>query len=260
MTVRVPPSSDKGHPAPLLIVLHGYTGSGSGQEAYFGVQHEAERRGFVTAYPDGTVDSRGNRFWNATDACCNFDRSNIDDVGYIDGVITAIEGAVTVDPQRIYVVGHSNGGFMSYRLACTRADRIAAIVSLAGATFATSADCRPTNPVAVLQIHGTADDTIAFTGGSIEGNAYPGAEETVATWARYDGCADAASSVAQRVDVDAGLNDAGQPAETTVKRWSGCKPGGAVELWTIPGGSHVPTISNAFGAAVFDFLEAHPKP
>ena len=54
-------------------------------------------------------------------------------------MITAIEGAVTVDPQRIYVVGHSNGGFMSYRLACTRADRIAAIVSLAGATFATSA-------------------------------------------------------------------------------------------------------------------------
>ena len=260
VTVRVPQSYDKTRPAPLLIVLHGYTGSGSGQEAYFGIQHEAEQRGFVTAYPDGTMDSRGDRFWNATDACCNFDRSDVDDVGYLDGLITAIEGVVTINPHRIYVVGHSNGGFMSYRLACTHADQIAAIVSLAGATFASSADCSPTNPVAVLQIHGTADDTIAFTGGSIEGNPYPGAEESAATWAAYDGCAVAASSIDQRVDVDADLNDAGQPAETTVKRWTGCKPGGAVELWTIPGGSHVPTISSAFGAAVLDFLEAHPKP
>ena len=66
---------------------------------------------------------------------------------------------MNVDPYRIYVAGHSNGGFMSYRLACTHADRIAAIVSLAGATFDTPADCSPTEPVAVLQIHGTADDT-----------------------------------------------------------------------------------------------------
>ena len=260
VTVRVPPSLDKTRPAPLLIVLHGYTGSGSGQEEYFGLQREAEQRGFVTAYPDGTKDSRGDRFWNATDACCNFDRSDIDDVGYLDGLITAIEAAVAVDPQRIYVVGHSNGGFMSYRLACTHADRIAAIVSLAGATFAKSSDCRPANPVAVLQIHGTADDTIAFTGGSIEGHPYPAAEESVATWATYDGCAAVPSSVDQQVDVDADLTDAGQPAETTVKRWTGCKPGGAVELWTIPGGGHVPTISSAFGGAVLDFLEAHPKP
>jgi polyhydroxybutyrate depolymerase len=260
VTVRVPPSSDRTQPAPLLIVLHGYTGSGSGQEAYFHLQHEAEQRGFVTAYPDGTKDSRGDRFWNATDACCNFDRRDMDDVGYLDGLITAIEAKVTVDPHRIYVAGHSNGGFMSYRLACTHADRIAAIVSLAGATFAKPADCRPSDPVAVLQIHGTADDTIAFKGGSIDGNAYPGAEETGATWARYDGCAAAASPLDQRFDLDADLRDAGQPAETTVKRWTGCKPGGAVELWTIPGGSHVPAISSAFGAAVLDFLEAHPKP
>jgi polyhydroxybutyrate depolymerase len=260
VTVHVPPSYDRSRPAPLLIVLHGYTGSGLGQETYFGLQREAELRGFVTAYPDGTVDSNGGRFWNATDACCNFDRADVDDVAYLDGVITAVQAAVTVDPHRISFAGHSNGGFMSYRMACARADRIAAIVSLAGATLAKSADCRPSDPVAVLQIHGTADDTIAFAGGTIDGFPYPGAEETVATWASYDGCAAAASSVDQRVDVDAELQDAGQPAETTVKRWTGCKPGGAVELWTIPGGGHVPAISSAFGAAVLDFLEAHPKP
>jgi polyhydroxybutyrate depolymerase len=260
VAVRVPPSYEETRPAPLLIVLHGFTGSGSGQETYFGLQHEADDRGFVTAYPDGTVDSRGNRFWNASDACCNFDHIDIDDAAYLDGLVSAIQAAVTIDPHRIYFAGHSNGGFMSYRMACAHAERIAAIVSLAGATLAQSADCRPSEPVAVLQIHGTADDTIAFTGGTIEGVPYPGAEETVATWATYDGCAAGPSLVDDRVDVDAGLSDAGRPAEATVERWTGCKPGGAVELWTIPDGSHVPALSSAFGAAVLGFLEAHPKP
>jgi len=260
VTVQVPPSYDKAQPAPLLIVLHGFTGSGAGMEEYFRVQREAERRGFVTAYPDGTRDRDGNRFWNATDACCNFDRIAIDDAAYLDGVIGSIEAAVAIDPHRVYVAGHSNGGFMSYRLACTHADRIAAIVSLAGATLAMSTDCQPSKPVAILQIHGTADDTIAFAGGSINGAHYPGAQETVATWAGYDGCAAGPTHVDERVDVDADLQDAGQPAEATVTRWTGCRPGGAVELWTIPGGSHVPAISGAFGAAVLDFLEAHPKP
>ena len=260
VTIRVPPSYDAARPAPLLIVLHGYTGSGSGQEAYFDIQDEAEQRGFVTAYPDGTADSRGDRFWNATDACCNFDRVDVDDVGYLEDLITAIEAAVTIDPDRIYVAGHSNGGFMSYRLACTHADRIAAIVSLAGATLSKSADCRPSEAVAVVQIHGSADDTISFTGGSIDGFPYPGAEETVATWAGYDGCAADPALIDERVDIDADLQNAGQSGETTIRRWTGCKPGGAVELWTIPGGGHVPNISNGFGAAMLDFLEAHPKP
>jgi polyhydroxybutyrate depolymerase len=263
--VRVPRSYDKTRLAPLLIVLHGYGSSGSNYETYLHLQQEAERRGFLTVYPNGTPDSQGNEFWNATDACCDFDRRGIDDVGYLDGLITAINGALAVDPQRIYVVGHSNGAFMTYRMACADADRIAAIVSLAGATFAKSTDCRPTSPVAVAQIHGTADDTVSFSGGRLEGfssilSAYPGAEKTAATWARYDGCAAAAPSADQRIDVDADLADGGPPAETTVKRWSGCKPGGAVELWTIPGGNHEPRLSNDFPAAVLDFLEAHPKP
>ncbi len=169
MKVRVPPSYEKSQPAPLLIVLHGYGSSGASHEAYFHLQQEAERRGFLTAYPNGTPDSVGNQFWNATDACCDFHRTGVDHVGYLDDVITAIEAAVAVDPQRIYLVGHSNGGFMSFRMACADADRIAAIVSLAGATFANTADCRPTEPVAVLDIHGTADDTVTFTGGTLDG-------------------------------------------------------------------------------------------
>lgn len=267
VTVHVPAAYDPGKPAPLLILLHGYGGSGQEEDAYLHLGAMAAQRGFLFADPDGTTDSTGSRFWSATDACCDFDRTGVVDVSYLAGVITAIQGSLAVDPKRIDLVGHSNGGFMSYRMACVHADLIAAIVSLAGATFANPADCAPSAPVAVLQIHGTADDVIAYMGGTISGlgsgrsmSSYPGAETDVATWARYDGCGATPSVADEHVDVDKDLSGAGGPAEASVTRSTGCKPGGAAELWTVPGGSHDPNISESFPAAVLDFLEAHPKP
>jgi polyhydroxybutyrate depolymerase len=93
----------------------------------------------------------GARFWNATDACCDVDASGVDDSSYLAGLINEIGSHVAVDPRRVFVVGHSNGAFMSYRMACDHADTIAAIVSLAGAPPADPAACRPTEPVAILR-------------------------------------------------------------------------------------------------------------
>jgi polyhydroxybutyrate depolymerase len=266
VTVQVPAGYDPDRPAPLLIVLHGYGSSGQDHDAYFHLGQTAEQRGFLYAYPDGTFDGGGNRFWNATDACCDFDHTGVADAAYLADVITEIRGSFAVDPKRVYLIGHSNGGFMSYAMACAHADLIAAMVSLAGATFANPAKCAPTVPVAVLEIHGTADDTILFKGGTIKGlgsgrsmASYPGAETSVATWAKYDGCA-TSSVVDEHVDVDADLGGADAPAEASVTRWTGCRPGGAVELWTMPGGGHAPNISDSFPLFVLDFVEAHPKP
>jgi polyhydroxybutyrate depolymerase len=266
VTVHVPPGYDPGRPAPLLILLHGYGSSGLEEEAYLHLGDGAAQRGFLFAAPDGTKDTTGRRFWSATDACCDFDRTGVNDVAYLDRIITEIEGKLAVDPKRIDVAGHSNGGFMSYRMACAHGDRIAALASLAGQTFANPADCAPSAPVAVLHIHGTADDTVHYEGGTLEGigsgplmSSYPGAEATVAAWATYDGCSTTPETPAKRVDVDADIGNGGSPDEASVTRWSGCRPGGTVELWTIPGGGHDPNISAAFPDAVLDFLTAHPK-
>ena len=273
VTVHVPPGYDLRHPAPLLIALHHYGGSGAEQETYFNLGELAKQRGYLYALPDGTFNSSGVRFWNATDACCDFDRSGVDDVGYLARVIKEIRASFAVDPKRIDLIGHSNGGFMVYAMACAHADEIAAIISLAGATFGTLAKCVPSIPVAVLQIHGTADDQVAFDGGTVQPGqvqglgsaqaqtmaAYPGAESTVAAWATYDGCA-SKKVLDQRLDIDADLSYAGAPAETSVTRWTGCRPGGAVELWTMAGGGHVPTLSVSFPGAAMDYFEAHPKP
>ena len=259
----MPASYDASRPAPLLILLHGYTGSGEEIDANFGVAAAANERGIVYATPDGTKDSDGNRFWNATDACCNFDRSSVDDVAYLSSVISDIQGELAIDPKRIAVVGHSNGGFMSYRMACERSDLVAAIVSLAGATFADPADCKPREPVSVAQVHGTVDEVIHFNGGvpltDVTG-PYPGAETTAATWANYDGCGAEPSVLSAKIDVVADGSDGADPAETSVQEWSGCEAGATVQLWTIPNGSHTPALTPAFADAVIRFLVEHPKP
>src|SRR5262245_36100441 len=84
--LNVPASYDPAKPAPLVILLHGYTASGARQEAYLKFTPESERRGFLYAYPDGLIDSRNNRYWNATDACCDLDESKVDDSAYLSAV------------------------------------------------------------------------------------------------------------------------------------------------------------------------------
>ena len=144
VTVHVPPSYDPDVPMPLVMLLHGLNPwGGQGLEDYWQFTPLADQFGFLYLYPDGTVDSGGNRFWNATDACCDFDGTGVDDSGYLRDLMDEIELQLNVDPRRVYVGGHSNGGFMSYRMACDHAETIAAIMSLAGATFYDPANCTP---------------------------------------------------------------------------------------------------------------------
>lgn len=240
---------------PLVVLLHGYGASAGAQDLLFGLGREAGRLGYLLALPDGTVDSTGKRFWNATDACCDQGKTGVDDVAYLDAVITDMAARFRIDRRRVFLVGHSNGGFMSYRMACDRSPRIAAIVSLAGANFADPARCRPSEPVAVLQVHGDQDSTVPYQGGSSGMRTIPSARQSAEHFAKAAGCA--ASPVSDSpIDVDSDL--AG--SETTVQRWPGCPRGGA-ELWTIGGGGHVPQLQRpGWAEQVWTWLSAHAKP
>ncbi len=255
--LKIPQGYDGGTPAPLVVLLHGYGSTGQGQDSYFGLSALADDRKFLLATPDGTVDGSGRRFWNATDACCNFGNSTVDDVAYLNLVIDDVQRRHPVDPKRIFVIGHSNGGFMAYRLACEASPRIAGIVSLAGAMWKDGARCQPTQKVAILQVHGTHDATIRYDGGAIfaGGAEHPGAVETVSAWASRDGCGATLQSGGASLDLVTSLPG----KETRVERFSGCD-GGAVELWTIEGGSHIPAFGTSWASAIYGFLTAHPKP
>src|SRR5262249_9298088 len=154
--------------------------------------------------------------------------TGVDDSAYLSSLIDEIKARYTVDPKRVYFVGHSNGGFMSYRMACDHADQIAAIGSLAGAMWADTSKCKPSQPVSVLEIHGTADADVLYNGSV--GGKYPDAVTTVEDWATLDGCSLMPDNSAPPLDLDSSL----MGAETTVQRYTqGCKAGGAAELWSI---------------------------
>jgi polyhydroxybutyrate depolymerase len=254
-TLVVPSTYQSGTPAPLLIALHGYTAEAPYADSYFALGKVADEKGILAVYPSGSKDSNGFLYWNATPACCNFDSSAVDDEAYLLNIIDSVSKEYSVDPARIYIVGHSNGGFMAHHMACKQSDRIAAIVSLAGSTYSNTRSCQPTSPVSVLQIHGSKDAVISYTGGYLFGNAYPSARKTIDIWGKINECGKKPARVLPRLDLDRKLSG----AETTVLRYKGCKAGTTSELWTIDKGVHSPELSATFAENVINFLLTHPK-
>jgi polyhydroxybutyrate depolymerase len=267
--LRVPAGYDRSSPTPLVIMLHGYGVPPAAQENYFQFAAVADEQMFLYAYPGGTVDPTNARFWNADDACCNFFGSDVDDVGYLRAVIDDASAKNNVDPKRIFVVGHSNGAFMSHRLACDLSERIAAIASLAGAVWNDGSKCNPSGPVSVLDVHGDADGAALYGGGAIPAGLiapgtppvtqppYPSQAQTMALWAAKNGCTGALAPNGVTLDLDAAL--AG--AETSESAYTGCPPGIGLELWTIRGGGHVPILAQPnVPQSIYTFFKAHPKP
>lgn len=257
--VFVPPSYRDGTPAPVVLMLHAFGVNGALEELFFRLEPWARSVGFLYLAPDGTPNGGGRTYWNATDACCapqlaDGKPTEPDDEAYLMGLLDELRSKYSVDPKRVYLVGHSNGAFMAHRLACTHADRFAAVVSVAGATFADPAKCPATSPVSVLQIHGTADATIKYGGGAFFGHPYPSARATAERWATIDACAPKPIESAP-LDVDGSIDG----AETAVLRWGGCQANTTVELWTIEGGAHVPLPTTELARRMVEFLFAHPK-
>jgi polyhydroxybutyrate depolymerase len=252
--LKAPVPLTEGKRYPLYLVLHGFGATGFVQSAYFGVTGiPAADQGFVIA-PDGTPNGTGKQFWNADAECCDFENQNPDDVAYLGTILDDIlDSDWPVDPARVYVLGHSNGGFMAYRMACDRADVIAAIGSLAGLASSTPATCQPARGVHVLQMHGTADAVVPYaTGGSGIGTV--GAEGSVTQWGTHNGCA-TTRTMGAPLDIDTAV--AG--VETQRFTVDGCPADGSVELWKMEGSSHIPTFGPSFTQTLLQWFNDHPR-
>jgi polyhydroxybutyrate depolymerase len=251
-SVDLPNGYSADNPAPLLLDLHGFMGDGLSQQRFSRLSNVARENGFVYAAPDGLRNSNGDQFWNASKACCNFDRTDIDDAAFLKSLIDEISEKVSIDPKRIYIFGHSNGAFMSYKFACTYPDTVAAIVGVAGAMDSVGNDCAISSPVSVLEIHGTADTVIGFTGGAIAGNSYTSVAQTLDIWRKLDKCV-GAPMAKENTDIDESLDG----AETKVFE-SNCT-NSTVTSWQIVDGAHGPAFSSTFPKAIIDWLLANPK-
>jgi len=242
----------EGERLPLLVFLHGY--GDTGKEAFdalalrdFGRRHHV----FVLA-PEGTPDSHGRQFWNAGGGCCDFDRSGIDHAKRIAALIDRWRARPDVDPQRVYVVGHSNGGFMAHRLACRMGDRLAAVASTGGAGPAATQPCPVMSPIGVLEVHGDRDRIVRYEGGHIfddqTRDPYLSSAATAASWGQRLGCLGTETS---------DVTPPGMPP-LRIERHTPCHLGD-FELWTILGGGHG-IDSPALLDRIWSFLAVHVKP
>jgi polyhydroxybutyrate depolymerase len=220
-------------PAPLVVMLHGGFGSAQQAERAYGWDQLADSAKFVVAYPDGV-----GRAWNVSGCCGRPAQENIDDVGFITAVVNDISGNVGVDAKRVYATGISNGGMMSYTLACNTGT-YAAI----GPDSATQLDaCESPHPTSVMHIHGTADRLIRYGGGPGMGVAHidgPAVPDLNSFWRNVDQC--------------------GAPAVSTngavTTSTADCADGRNVVLMTVDGGGHEwPSFATQ---ALWTFFAAH---
>lgn len=235
---------------PLVLLIHGYGASGALQDILLGVSDRVNDKGYVAIVPEGLQDKKGSQFWNGG-PCCDWDGIGVDDVGYLRSVIDEAIAKLHVDPERVYLYGHSNGGFMAMKMACEHADAITAIASLAGAAAAEAVDCGNARPVHVLGMHGTGDKLIEYGGGIYKRLEYPSATETIEVWRKLNACPDAPTftGTADYLDTVTG-------ADTEMTRWEGCAEGTSVEHWKLEEGGHIPVINDDFRDDVLDWLLA----
>lgn len=245
----LPTSYSKETPVPLLINLHGYTGESQSHSIYTFLQAAADKRSVAYIAPNGLEDSAGSRFWNGSSACCNFGGSKVSDVDYINSLIEEISSKVSIDQSRIYLFGHSNGHFMSYKFACSTKDVVTAIAGLAGAMDSDPNVCNK-EPMNILHIHGTSDQTILYDGGNLLGNPYPSAQQSINQWSAINSCTKPTESQFDLLQSMQG--DDSSAISYTCKK-------GALELWRINGGVHVPVLDEGFALRTLDWLLTHRK-
>jgi polyhydroxybutyrate depolymerase len=226
---------------PLVLAFHGGGGEAQGFKNYAGLDAVADRERFIVAYPYGTGVLPNRLLTFNGGGCCGYaEERRIDDVGFAMAMVDDLAKRTRIDRKRIYTTGHSNGAIMAYRVAAERADRIAAVVAVAGAM--SLAKFSPLRPVAVMHIHSVDDPRALYQSGL--GPPFPGTNnrEThqpvqagLDQWLRLAGCKPSPAVTEERRG-RAGAKDASHTATKLV--WSGCRDSVEVVHWKLTGAGH----------------------
>jgi polyhydroxybutyrate depolymerase len=222
-TLHVPPGPANG----LVINLHAAGNTGASHQALTHFDAIADAHGFVVAYPDGIDFS-----WADGRGASVPDRQRVDDVGFISALVTKLVAEFGIDPNRVYATGLSAGAFMANRLACERADLFAAIAPVDG-TLGTNVACSPSEPVAVMATHGTADPVVPFNGGPMVGrgggSTIVPAQGMADLWRSINGCPPPS---------EVPLPDAGDGMRSIRLSSAGCADDASVVFTRVDGGGH----------------------
>jgi polyhydroxybutyrate depolymerase len=235
---------------PLVLVFHGYGGNAADMESMTGFSALADAAQFIAVYPQGLTDTSGVTFWASTEGAVD---RGIDEVRFTNNLLDALEANFCIDTTHIDATGFSNGGAMVGLLACQLSDRIAAFAPVSGNFYAPQNGCSPGRPLPILEIHGTADQTVPYNGAPA-GFDSPLPLHPIPTWLQGWAARDACMNEPVTSPSDAGV---------TMMQWVGCAGDGTVIHYRIDGGGHdrPPTLRGRSVAAVlWDFFQAYPHP
>jgi polyhydroxybutyrate depolymerase len=180
---------------PLMLALHGYTLNAQQQMKYSRMNVVADTGGFIVVYPNALHATWNSGIYDSPQAPPN---PNVNDVGFIDALIDTLSAHYSIDLDRVYSSGFSNGGFMSFRLACELSNRIAAIGSVAGViSHSIASGCDAEHKTPVIMIHGTQDTTVPYRGAQ----GFHSVEYTLNRWVSFNLCTE--SDTLAMPDLDA---------------------------------------------------------
>lgn len=245
--LHIPPGYDPAEPMPLVVNLHGF-GSNAPQQRFFSAMDAfADEQGFMVVYPEGLMNADdGRQSWNGGPTCCADDLER-DDVAFARALVEAIGNESCVDQRRVFATGMSNGGYMSYRLACEAGDLFAAVAPVSGALGLDPADCEPSRAVPVWQVNGTADPLVGF------GFAQTGFDN----WLGQAGCETTGETAEPEGTVSCITHACGGSSEATL-----CTADGMGHCW--PGQEFCidppSTLDISANEKMWEFFSRHPMP
>ncbi len=195
--VHVPASYRPSSSSPVVLALHGGGGFAEYQakDEHYGLISKSEQAGFIAIFPNGYSPLRNGKFatWNAGTCCAGARDKNVDDVGFLRAVVGDLGQRLNIDRTRVYSIGMSNGGLMSYRMACEAPDLVKGIMAVAGTDNTTH--CEPGKPVSILHVHAKNDDHVNFDGGAgvaardaSKVTDFRSVPDTIAKWVRLNRC------------------------------------------------------------------------
>ena len=218
--------------APLVFVLHGYSGSANGMIGYSGMNEVAAEHGFAVCYPQGLADQSGYNFWNVG---YSFHQNQmVDDVVFLSSLANYLQHEYGFNSQNTFVTGFSNGGDMSYMLACQENDIFRAIAPVAGCMMEEIYNTCDSSPVPVFEIHGTNDSVVPWDG-DMENNlgwgASYGTQEGIDSWVERNDCMSSESTLLPNTNTNDG-------SHIINHRYFDCIENAEVWLYEIVGGGH----------------------
>jgi len=219
--LRIPLDLDEGQPAPVVFIFHGM-GEGPRDMFKAGFNPVADREKIILVYPD------------------LFSHTQTE---FIKQIFLDLNDLVNIDPNRVYVMGFSLGGKLSYHVACEVPDIFAAFAAVSGMAICETGHSSE-DAVSILHIHGFGDELVPYETGRY---GMPPVDETIAHWVQFNECA--TSPLVETAD------------KITHTVYSQCRDGAAIELYTIEGLGHkVPTKEMSSAQIIWEFFEAHPNP